>query len=265
MFKNTTTPSPAFLATFGTERQCRRFLFRLKWATGFDCPKCAHRRALERHGGRTWICGRQGCTYRESATQGTIAESIKKPLRLWFLGLWLYAHAPEGMTAKQLQKDLGLGSYQTAWTWCQKFRDALSRSPNLFTRTGEIYPPPVVQEAPPSMGIHGWSGGGKSLARLLPPRGHDTDLTHDFRARLRNLYVGRVSAKHGRAYWAEYALWSTSRGPSARWREISNRLAGPSVPYWQIVKRPARGTPLACVAPERPAAAIRTNRPAEKA
>lgn len=114
------------------------------------------------------------------------------------------------------------------------------------------------------MGIHGWSGGGKSLAHTLPVRREGTRRARDFEAWLQNLYAGRVSAKHGRAYWAEYVLWSTSRNATDRWREISNRLAGPPIPYWQLVKRIAQGTPLACITPERPSTVTQTHRPAER-
>ena len=45
-----------------------------------------------------------------------------KPLLIWFHAIWWMVAQKNGVSAKGLQKVLGLGSYQTAWTWLHKFR-----------------------------------------------------------------------------------------------------------------------------------------------
>lgn len=230
----------AFRSAFGTERQCRRFLFRRKWPDGFECPRCRHRGAIERNGGRRWVCGRRGCSYWESPTKGTIAESIKKPLRVWFWGLWLFAHSPGGITAARMKEELGFGSYQTAWTWCHKFRAAIQDDPELGSAVANIQES-LNKEGLQSPGIHGWRGMRKGLLAHLGLSSHRSG----FKSWTLSLNSGRSSAKHGKAYVAEHEFWRVFNSPEKRWRSIRNHLSMASIPYWQLVRRVGPMTALA--------------------
>ena len=53
---------------------------------------------------------------------GTIFQDTRKPLRLWFRAIWHVTSQKNGVSALGLQRVLGLGSYQTAWTWMHKLR-----------------------------------------------------------------------------------------------------------------------------------------------
>ena len=53
---------------------------------------------------------------------GTIFHKSTKPLSVWFTAIWWMIAQKNGVSAKGLQKILGFGSYQTAWTWLHKFR-----------------------------------------------------------------------------------------------------------------------------------------------
>lgn len=60
-------------------------------------------------------------------TAGTIFQDTRKPLRLWFRAMWHVAAQKNGTSALGLQRVLGLGGYQTAWTWLHKLRRAMVR------------------------------------------------------------------------------------------------------------------------------------------
>ena len=62
-----------------------------------------------------------------SITAGTVFERTRSPLRLWFMAMWLLTSQKHGANALGLQRVLGLGSYQTAWTWLHKLRRAMVR------------------------------------------------------------------------------------------------------------------------------------------
>lgn len=62
-------------------------------------------------------------------TAGTIFHRTRKPLRVWFLGVFFLARHKKGISALQFQKDTGIGSYQTAWTMLHKLRSALGPRP----------------------------------------------------------------------------------------------------------------------------------------
>jgi transposase-like protein len=48
-------------------------------------------------------------------------------VRLWFRAMWHVTAQKNGTSALGLQRVLGLGSYQTAWTWLHKLRRAMVR------------------------------------------------------------------------------------------------------------------------------------------
>jgi transposase-like protein len=58
---------------------------------------------------------------------GTVLEGTRKPLRTWFQAMWYATSQKSGVSALGLQRILGLGSYQTAWTWLHKLRRAMVR------------------------------------------------------------------------------------------------------------------------------------------
>jgi hypothetical protein len=49
------------------------------------------------------------------------------PLRIWFAAIWFVTSQKDGASALGLKRVLGLGSYQTAWTWLHKLRNAMVR------------------------------------------------------------------------------------------------------------------------------------------
>jgi len=57
-----------------------------------------------------------------------VFERTRKPLRVWFQAIWLVTSQNHGAGALGLQRVLGLGSSQTAWTWLHKLRCAVLRA-----------------------------------------------------------------------------------------------------------------------------------------
>ena len=115
---------PEFERMFDTEAKCRDHLYRLKYPDGFRCPKCG--------GTAFWWTAKhllscKGCPHQESLRAGTIMQASKKPLFLWYRAIFLVSFQKTGISAKNLQRQLGFGSYQTAWSWLQKIRRAMRR------------------------------------------------------------------------------------------------------------------------------------------
>ncbi len=67
------------------------------------------------------------CKQKTSVIAGTIFHGTRKPLRLWFQAIWYLTSQKFGGSALGLQRVLGLGSYQTAWSWLHKMRRAMIR------------------------------------------------------------------------------------------------------------------------------------------
>lgn len=97
---------------------------RLRWPTGFVCPRCQTAGGWAATRGRV-VC--QACRYQASVTAGTVFQDTHKPLRLWFRAIWHIVSQKNGASAVSVQQILGLGSYRTAWTWLHKLRRAMVR------------------------------------------------------------------------------------------------------------------------------------------
>ena len=113
-----------FEERFATEEACRAYVAQLRWPDGFVCPRCLAGSARTATRNRL-IC--RACRYQASVTAGTIFEGTRKPLAMWFRAMWYVTAQKNGASALGLQRVLGLGQYQTAWTWLHKLRRAMVR------------------------------------------------------------------------------------------------------------------------------------------
>jgi len=109
---------------FSAEQACRDYLAQLRWPEGFRCPRCG--------GEKAWLVGAMlfqcvSCDYKASVTAGTVFQGTRKPLTMWFRAMWWVTSQKNGASALGLQQVLGLGSYETAWTWLHKLRRAMVR------------------------------------------------------------------------------------------------------------------------------------------
>lgn len=110
---------------FNSDQACREYLEIIRWPDGFRCPRCG----TSRH----WVLGKRGvkecagCHHQASVIAGTIFDGTRKPLRLWFLAMWLITSEKNGISAMGLQRQLGFSRYETAWTWLHKLRHAMVR------------------------------------------------------------------------------------------------------------------------------------------
>lgn len=94
-------------------------------------------------------------------TAGTIFQDSRLGLVTWFRASWYVCSQKTGVSALALQRLLGLGSYQTAWTCLHKLRRAMVR-PDRDRLDGRV----EVDEAywgPPRPGKRGRGAGGKTI------------------------------------------------------------------------------------------------------
>jgi transposase-like protein len=114
-----------FQQSFATDEECRRYLMESRWPDGYGCPRCGHKRAYAIEGRALLKC--KDCSYQTSVTARTVLHRSKVPLRLWFWAAYLVTTHTPGFSALQLQRQLGLKRYETAWAMLQKLRRAMVR------------------------------------------------------------------------------------------------------------------------------------------
>lgn len=117
-------------AAFPTEDACDAYLVANRWPSGkVKCPRCGSANAYELKTMKwKWECPdcAKGNAYRFSTISGTIFENTNKDLREWFRVIHLMLTAKKGISALQVQRMMGFGSYRTAWFMCHRIRAALA-------------------------------------------------------------------------------------------------------------------------------------------
>ena len=112
-----------FRREFPDETRCAAFLFAQRWPEGFVCPGCGRRRAVAlKSRPRLYEC--LDCGRQTSVTAGTVMHRSKLPLTTWFWAAHLMATHSNGMSARQLEDQLGV-TYKTAWLLTQKLRRSM--------------------------------------------------------------------------------------------------------------------------------------------
>jgi len=114
-----------FQERFNSDEACAEYLMERRWPSGIRCPRCQSESGYSLPRRNLWQCKK--CQYQTSITAGTVLHRSRQPLRHWFWSVYLMATTSNGISALQLQKQLGIGSYQTAWSLCHKLRRAMVR------------------------------------------------------------------------------------------------------------------------------------------
>lgn len=118
---------------FPDDAACLDWLFRHRWPEGVFCPKCQRITKHHReHARPSYSC--QFCGHRVHPMKGTIFEDSATSLRLWFHGMYLMASTRCGISAKQLERELGV-TYKTAWRMFNKIRSLLTLAESDIFRT----------------------------------------------------------------------------------------------------------------------------------
>lgn len=117
-----------FETKFPHEDACCAYLVGQRWPLGVRCPRCGSDRVYDLQTMKwKWECPecREGGAYRFSHLVGTIFENTNIALRDWFRVIHLMLTSKKGISALQVKRYMGFGSYKTAWLMCHKIRTAL--------------------------------------------------------------------------------------------------------------------------------------------
>ena len=118
-----------FEEMFPHEEACKAYLVARRWPEGVRCPRCGNPKLYDASLYKSfhWQC--RNCApdgYRFSVIAGTIFENTNKPLRDWYKVTHLMLTSKKGMSALQIFRYMGFGSYKTAWYMCHRIRVALT-------------------------------------------------------------------------------------------------------------------------------------------
>jgi transposase-like protein len=118
-----------FMDEFPDDATCLEWLWRNRYSPDgvhADCPKCETNRPFKRYQTaqrrQSWTC--TACGYHIHPTAGTVFHKSSTSLHLWFYAMYLMTSTRCGISAKQLERELGV-TYKTAWRIAHEIRHIL--------------------------------------------------------------------------------------------------------------------------------------------
>ncbi|MBX3114441.1 MAG: IS1595 family transposase [Fimbriimonadaceae bacterium] len=125
-----------FEKQFPDDDACLEWLKDFLYPAGITCPICErvtkHHKVKNR---KSYSC--QNCGHHVHPTAGTIYHKSSTPLRLWFRAVFLMSTTRCGISAKQLERDLGV-TYKTAWRMFKQIRSMLMDEPTKLSNEVEV-------------------------------------------------------------------------------------------------------------------------------
>lgn len=116
-----------FLQRFPDTDACLAWLVEQRWPDGIVCESARCQGKVRKHhkvsGRQAYEC--DGCRHQVYPTKGTIFQKSSTSLQLWFYAIFLMASTRCGISAKQLERELGV-TYPTAWRMFREIRSLLS-------------------------------------------------------------------------------------------------------------------------------------------
>jgi transposase-like protein len=131
-----------FAKEFPDDEACLVWLWRERFAPDGEhahCSRCDAERVFKRYATAQkrpcWFC--QTCGHRIHPMAGTIFERSSTSLQLWFYAMYLMASTRCGISAKQLERELGV-HYKTAWRMFNKIRNQLMTQEGAEPLAGSV-------------------------------------------------------------------------------------------------------------------------------
>lgn len=124
-----------------TEDEARELIEGIRWPNGPVCPHCGivdRATRLEGDATRSGVYKCRECRKQFTVTVNTIMHRSKVSLSKWLMAFHLMCSSKKGVSALQLQRELGLGSYQTAWHMAHRVRYAMQVGGIGATLSGDV-------------------------------------------------------------------------------------------------------------------------------
>lgn len=132
-----------FMHEFPNDATCLEWLWRNRYSPDGEhayCPKCEQERVFKRYQTaqqrQSWTCN--GCGFHIHPTAGTIFHKSATSLHLWFYAMYLMTSTRCGISAKQIERELGV-TYKTAWRMAKIIRQTLmTQTDEPLGKTGGV-------------------------------------------------------------------------------------------------------------------------------
>ena len=119
-----------FIEEFPNEQSCKTHFKLNREQEGVLCKKCSSTEHYWLVSKEQWQCKK--CRFRTTLRSGTILESSKLSFRIWYLGIAFMSYSKKGLSALELQRQLGYKNYQPIWLMIHKIRVSMGKRDALY-------------------------------------------------------------------------------------------------------------------------------------
>jgi hypothetical protein len=125
-----------FIEDFPDENSCKEHFRKVRENEGIVCKHCGNTKHYWLQDKWQWQCS--SCRFRTTLRSGTMMENAKLPFRKWYLAMAFMSFSKKGISATELQKQLGHSRYESVWTMMHRIRQAMGKRDNLYHLEGMI-------------------------------------------------------------------------------------------------------------------------------
>ena len=237
-----------FMSRFPTDDDCLQHIMETRYGLTGECPSCGRETKFHRVRKRKcYEC--QFCGKHIYPCAGTPFEKSRTPLRLWFYAMYLFCSSRNGVSAKELERQLGV-TYKTAWRMAHEIRKYMG----WVDGDGSLGGSGIVEADKAFIGGHDERGqddkyivlgmverGGDVLTRVVPDRKHGSVVPHI----LENVKPGtRIATDESRSFLDlsaagyRHGRVNHKRQEWARGPVHTNTIEA----FWGLLKRGINGT-----------------------
>lgn len=119
-----------FVEDFPTEESCKLHFKEVREKQGIICKKCGSTKHYWLQAKWQWQCSE--CRFRTTLRSGTMMEHAKLPVRKWYLAMAFMSFTKKGISATELQKQLGHKRYESIWSMMHRIRKAMGKRDGLY-------------------------------------------------------------------------------------------------------------------------------------
>lgn len=123
-----------------SENEARNYLESIIWQDGVVCPHCKAKTAYALHGEahRNGLYKCSSCGKQFTVTTNTILHGSHLPIKTWLVAFYLMCSSKKGISALQLQRNLGIKTYKTAWKMAHAIRNAMQETDSFAKLFGDV-------------------------------------------------------------------------------------------------------------------------------
>jgi ISXO2-like transposase domain/Transposase zinc-ribbon domain len=125
-----------FIESFPDEKSCKDHFKGVREKEGIVCKKCGCSKHYWLKAKYQWQCSE--CDFRTTLRSGTMMENSNLPFRKWYLAMAFMTFSKKGLSASELQRQLGHSRYESVWFMMHRIRKAMGKRDNLYNLEGMV-------------------------------------------------------------------------------------------------------------------------------